>query len=278
MPDNYAVEHYENFPVASLLLPAAMRRPISIVYRFARSADDFADEGDLVAEERLQLLDGYRTELRRIEQGQAATTPLFQDLQREVISAHQVPIELFQHLLDAFSQDVVKTRYANFDELLHYCARSADPVGRIVLHLAGQATPANLTQSDAICSALQLINFWQDVAIDWQKERIYLPQDDMQRFGVNAADIAAGGVSPNWWPLMQFQLNRTHALLARGAPLAHRLPGRLGLEIRLTVHGGAKVLTKLREAQGDVFRHRPKLSKFDWLGLLAKALLRRDMA
>jgi phytoene synthase len=268
----YAIEHYENFPVASVLLPKAMRRPIAIVYRFARSADDFADEGDLAPAERLALLDGYRHELERIEHGNTPETALFRDLRDLVIVPHQVPIQLFRDLLDAFSQDVVKQRYADFGELVQYCRRSANPVGRIVLHLAGQASTRNLAMSDGICTALQLINFWQDVAIDWQKQRVYLPQDELAKFGVDEAQIAAGQVDDRWRSLLAFQVDRTRRMLHAGAPLGGVLPGRLGIEIRLTVLGGAAILKKLAGCGYDVFRQRPKLTMADWPRLLYGAL------
>src|SRR5882724_9230210 len=157
-----SVAHYENFPVASLLLPAPLRRPVAVIYRFARSADDFADEGDLAASARLALLDGYRAELGRIKAGQAPSMPLFREL-GEVITAHRLPFEPFYDLLDAFSQDVTKPRYASFAEVMGYCRRSADPVGRLMLALYGRSDDENVARSDAICTSLQLINFWQDV-------------------------------------------------------------------------------------------------------------------
>src|SRR5213083_656215 len=210
---------YENFPVASVLLPAALRRPVSLIYRFARTADDFADEGDLAPQERLALLAGYRAELRRIEAGRSPESPLFRELS-EVVAAHRLPLAPFHDLLDAFSQDVTKRRYANFAELMDYCRRSADPAGRLMLHLYGAADARNVAQSDAICSALQLINFWQDVAIDWDKNRIYLPQEDLRRFGVTEADIAGRRNTPAWRALMAFEVERARAMMLAGAPLA----------------------------------------------------------
>ena len=269
-----SVEHYENFPVASLLLPAALRRPVSVIYRFARSADDFADEGDLTPEARLALLDGYRAELGRIESGRAPAASLFREL-GEVIAAHRLPLGPFHDLLDAFSQDVRKARYASFAEVMDYCRRSADPVGRLMLHLYGKSDGINVAASDSVCSALQLINFWQDVEIDFRKNRIYLPQDEMARFGVTEAQIAARDVSGGWWDLMRFQVERARALLLSGAPLARRLPGRIGLEIRTVVQGGLRILEKLERARGDVFRHRPVLGKLDWPLVLCRALLAR---
>jgi squalene synthase HpnC len=266
-----SVDHYENFPVASLLVPARLRPPIEVIYRFARSADDIADEGDASAEERLAGLDAYQAELDRIVTGTPPQTPLFVAL-AEVIHQHTLPIELFSDLLDAFAQDVVKKRYADFPELLDYCSRSANPVGRLVLHLFGRTEPEHLEQSDCICSALQLINFWQDVAVDWQKDRVYIPQTDLPNFMVSEADIAAGRWSANWAALMDFEIDRANALMRRGAPLVHALPGRLGWEIRLTVQGVLRILERLRQVRGNVFQHRPKLGKWDWLVLAGRSL------
>ena len=269
-----SVGHYENFPVASLLLPAALRRPVSVIYRFARSADDFADEGDLTPEARLALLDGYRGELDRLKGGTPPAAPLFQEL-CEVIQAHGLPLAPFYDLLDAFSQDVRKARYASFAEVMDYCRRSADPVGRLMLHLYGKSDGINVAASDSVCSALQLINFWQDVEIDFRKNRIYLPQDEMARFGVTEAQIAARDASGGWWDLMRFQVERARALLLSGAPLALRLPGRISLEIRAVIQGGLRILEKLERARGDVFRHRPVLYRLDWPLILCRALLTR---
>jgi squalene synthase HpnC len=273
--DSYAVDHYENFPVASVLFPPAMRRPIHIVYRFARSADDFADEGEHTPAERLALLDDYRQELRRIEAGEQPKAQLFIDLRDEVITPYHVPVQLFVDLLDAFSQDVVKTRYTDFAEVLDYSRRSANPVGRIVLHVAGLADAQRLAWSDDICSALQLINFWQDVAIDWKKDRVYLPQCDLSQFGVAETQIAQGKLDDAWRALLDFQVKRSRAMLMRGAPLGRALPGRLGLEIRLTVQGGDAILRRIEQVGFDVFNQRPKLRKRDWPGLLLRALFGR---
>ena len=266
-----SVDHYENFPVASLLVPASLRRPIEVIYRFARSADDIADEGDTTSEERLAALGVYQTELDLIEAGSPAQSALFVDV-AQVISAHALPIQLFRDLLDAFAQDVVKKRYADYPELLDYCRRSANPVGRLVLHLFGRTEAIHLAQSDCICSALQLINFWQDVAVDWQKERIYLPQTDLPRFKISEADIADSRWSANWAALMDFEIDRARDLMLQGAPLVHALPGRLGWEIRLTIQGGLRILERLRRVRGDVFNRRPMLGKWDWFVLAGRSL------
>ena len=175
--------HYENFPVASILMPARLRQPVALIYAFARQADDFADEGNLLPDERLAKLDGFRHQLDQIAQHKPCESPLFEAL-AAAITQHQLPLQPFYDLLDAFCQDVTKSRHTNYAELLDYCRRSANPVGLLMLHLYGQATPQNIHYSNAICSALQLINFWQDIAHDYQKGRIYLPLEDMARFGI----------------------------------------------------------------------------------------------
>ncbi|MBS1196660.1 MAG: Squalene/phytoene synthase [Proteobacteria bacterium] len=265
------VDHYENFPVASFLVPAPLRCPIEVIYRFARSADDIADEGDAQPEERLAGLAAYQSQLDRIETGQTPETPLFVDL-AAVIAQYQLPVQLFRDLLDAFAQDVVKKRYANFAEVLDYCRRSANPVGRLVLHLFERTEPHQLKQSDAICSALQLANFWQDIAIDWKKDRVYLPQCDLPTFGISEDDIASQRWSENWGRLIDFQVERTRQMMLSGAPLVHDLPGRMGWEIRFTVQGGLRILEGVQRARGDVFRHRPKLGPWDWLILASRSL------
>lgn len=267
-----SVGHYENFPVASLLLPARLRRPVAVIYWFARSADDIADEGNAAAHERLQHLDAYRDELRRIDAGLAPHGEGFAAL-AGVIAAHRLPLQPFFDLLDAFSQDVVKKRYADFAEVLDYCRRSANPVGLLMLHLYESATPRNIEQSDAICSALQLINFWQDVAIDFDKDRIYLPQDDMTRFGIDESHIATRNTDAAWRRLMAFQIERTRTMLESGAPLAVALRGRIGLELRMIVQGGRRILDKLAAREGDVFRRRPMLQPLDWPLMLWRAAL-----
>ena len=268
------VGHYENFPVASLLLPARLRRPVAAIYRFARTADDFADEGDLPPAQRLALLDGYREELHRLQTGEPTQNPLFTEL-GEVMLAWELPIAPFFDLLDAFSQDVTQSRYASFADVLDYSRRSADPVGRLMLQLYGaledERRAQRLAWSDAICSALQLINFWQDVAIDFRKDRIYLPQDEMARFGVDEAQIGRGDTGGGWRALMTFQVSRARQMLLSGAPLATQLGGRIGLELRMIVQGGARILDKIDAVQGDVFRHRPVLGGADWPLMLWRA-------
>lgn len=264
------VDHYENFPVASLLLPARLREPVKAIYVFARSADDIADEGTLADGERLAGLDRYRAELDAIAAGRPTQDPVFLRL-RPVIAEHRLPLQLFRDLLDAFSQDVVKTRYANFGELMAYCRRSADPIGRLLLHLYGIGDAKSQSLSDGVCSSLQLINHWQDIAIDWQKGRIYLPQDELARFGIAESQIAEGRWDAAWAAMMDFQIDRARAMMAAGSPLVHVLPGRIGLELRLIVASGFRVLDKLQRVRGDVFRRRPVITKRDWPAILLHA-------
>ncbi len=274
MPKPEKPDHYENFPVASLLLPVPLRLAVAAIYGFARSADDFADEGDLAPAERLRLLAAYQAELDRIERGEPTGHPVFLRL-RPHIAAHALPLQPFRDLLDAFAQDVVKDRYASFAELLDYCRRSADPVGRLLLQLFGAATPENLRRSDAICSALQLINHWQDVGIDLGKGhngRIYLPQDDMKRFNVTEDQLKCRLINADFRALMRVQVMRARALMLEGAPLGRALPGRIGMEIRAIVAGGLRILAKIEAVDYDVFNRRPVLGALDWPYILWKAL------
>ena len=260
------VGHYENFPVASLLLPADLRRPVEIIYRFARSADDFADEGSDAPDIRLKKLQGYRAQL------DAPVEPLLRDVHK-IAREHGLPLSLFGDLLDAFAQDVTRKRYAAYSEVLDYCRRSANPVGRLLLHLFGRTAESDLRRSDAICSALQLVNFWQDIDVDFVRDdRVYLPQDEMARFGVTQLHLVEKTCDDAWRALMAFQVARTRELMLSGAPLGRALPGRVGLEIRATIQGGLRILEKIEAAGYDVFRKRPVLRAHDWPRLLARAL------
>lgn len=267
----HTVGHYENFPVASLALPARLRVPVRAIYAFARTADDFADEGDHPTEWRLARLAEYHAHLHALERGETVDHPVFQALAPH-IRTHRLPFQPFHDLLSAFEQDCTKTRYADFGEVMQYCRRSANPIGRLLLALYGVDDPRKLAWSDGICSALQLINFLQDVARDWEKGRVYLPQDEMARFGISEAQIAAGRVDGLWQQFMKIQIERTRRMLQAGAPLGRALPGRIGLEMRLIILGGSRILEKLHACQGDVFHQRPTLEARDWPGIVWKAL------
>ncbi|MFN0300762.1 MAG: squalene synthase HpnC [Burkholderiales bacterium] len=264
--------HYENFPVASIMLPGRLRRPVIAIYRFARAADDIADEGDAPAEERLAQLVGFARRLDRIASGQPTPDPTFEAL-AATIREFQLPMALFHDLLSAFSQDVVKSRYRDFAQLLDYCRRSANPIGRMLLRLYGVSAPRDLEQSDAICTALQLINFWQDIAIDYEKGRIYVPQDDLARFGVAEDSLVAH--SPSRQALIAYQIERSRAMLESGAPLAARLRGRIGMELGLIVEGGLSIARKLRRLNERGIHARPVLRPHDWATIVARASIRR---
>lgn len=277
-----ANSHYENFPVASVFLPRHLREPIGLIYSFARQADDFADEGDLTIEQRLILLNGFRDELELLHAYIRPKTDFFTTL-GSMIKAKKLPYEPFYDLLDAFSQDVTKTRYADYDELLNYCKRSANPIGRLLLHLYKQSNVQNISYSDNICSALQIINFLQDIAIDFKKnegkQRIYLCQDEMAAFGISESQIEdfiarVKIIDENWQQFMLFNLYRVNALLLAGKPLGRILTGRIGFEMRMIIAGGECITSKISKVKGDIFKHRPTLNYADWIIIFLKALFK----
>ncbi len=267
-----SIDHYENFPVASVLLPARLRKPVEVIYQFARTADDFADEGTLQPDERLRLLANYGDELRCIERGEMPRTALFREL-AAIIKEFCLPLPLFHDLLSAFTQDVTKTRYTDFAEVLDYCRRSANPVGRLMLILYGASNAIHERWSDNICSSLQIINFLQDIAIDYSKGRVYLCQDEMVRYGISESAIAGANVSDDWRSFMAFQVERTQRMLHDGAQLGNALSGRIGLEMRTIIAGGDRILSKIIASDYDVYRHRPVLRWHDWAGMLLRSCL-----
>jgi len=279
---NHAAGHYENFPVASVLLPGHLRAPIALIYSFARQADDFADEGDFTIEQRLSALNRFRDELDLLQAYIKPQTAFFTALGL-MIRSKKLPLMPFYNLLDAFRQDVEKIRYQSYDEVLDYCSRSANPVGRLLLHLYEAATPENIELSDNICTALQIINFLQDIAIDFRKndgkQRIYMCQDELLKFGITEQQMAAyvnasAPVDNRWQQFMQFNLQRVYALLTAGKPLGRILKGRIGFEMRMIIAGGERIIAKISRVNGDVFNHRPTLNYWDWLQIFTKALLK----
>jgi len=260
------IDHYENFPVASRLVPARLRPAVVAIYRFARSADDLADEGEAAPGARLAALQVFTHALEAIERGETPPLAPFPAL-ADAIRTHRLPMQPFHDLLSAFSQDVTTSRYRTFDDVADYCKRSANPVGRLMLALYGLGTPANHRASDSICTGLQLANFWQDVAIDWKKGRVYLPIEDLQRFGVNEAQIAAARVDAGWRSLMVFETARARAWLDAGRPLLRELPWRLRLEIGAVIAGGRRILSRIDGVGGDIFRRRPVLGPLDWFAV-----------
>ena len=279
---NHATSHYENFPVASIFLPKQLRNPIALIYSFARQADDFADEGDLTQAERLSLLNSFRDELDLVQAYIKPKTEFFAVL-AQMIKGRKLPLAPFYDLLDAFSQDVTKTRYQNYGEVLNYCKRSANPIGRLLLNLYRANTSKNIELSDNICSALQIINFLQDIAIDFKKndakQRIYMCQDELAKFGITELQIqdyvnAAQSIDSRWQKFMQFNLLRAGGLLRAGKPLGRILKGRIGFEMRMIIAGGERIMIKISKVDGDIFNHRPELNHWDWLLILLKALFK----
>jgi squalene synthase HpnC len=260
--------HYENFPVASWLVPAPLRPHVCAVYAFARRADDFADEARF-AGRRLARLAAWERRLEAAVAGEPARNPVFLAL-AHTIREFDLPAAPFHHLLSAFRQDVTTTHYPTYKTLLDYCRRSADPVGRLVLMLFGHRDERLFIGSDAICTALQLTNFWQDVAVDAARGRVYLPADEMARFGVTADDLQADTATEGLRELIAFQVARTRALFRQGAPLCDRLEGRLAMEIKTVWLGGMGLLDAIERAGCDVLRRRPVH------GRLARARLVRD--
>ncbi len=302
--ERLASGHYENFPVASHLLPRGMRPHIAAIYAFARAADDFADEGDRADAERHRLLDDWLARLRACVTDAGLASPSggpgspardVASLPRspgssdpvtgiaspdphavflalgETMRARALPLSLFEDLLSAFRQDITTHRYASWEAVLDYCRRSANPVGRLVLRVAGFTDPVMDEASDALCTALQLTNFWQDLAVDWARGRLYAPRDDCERFGATEADLDRGVITPAWRALLAEMSARTSALFTRGRPVCDGVPGRLGYELRLTWLGGRRVLERLALADFDVFRSRPALGAGDVPILLWRA-------
>ncbi|MBL4762347.1 MAG: squalene synthase HpnC [Gammaproteobacteria bacterium] len=263
-------QHYENFPVASLILPKRLRKPIAAIYAFARRADDYADEGDISSDIRIYSLEAMGNTLDEVLSGATSTDPVFIAL-ADSIKQHQLPPQLFHDLLSAFKQDVAKKRYQTFNELLDYCKRSANPIGRLLLHLNNDADRFNLKNSDLICSGLQLINFYQDMKQDYlEMGRIYVPLNEMDDFSVAERHFKNQCTDNNVRSLMHFQFQRVRKMMEDGAILGSDVKGRLGFQIRLTVHGGLKVLTALEKQKHDLFS-RPRIPRHQWVLLLLKA-------
>lgn len=263
--------HYENFPVASFAVPKKLRPHVCAVYAFARQADDFADEKEF-GECRMQRLDEWEDNLKNLFLKEPKH-PVFIAL-RHTLQKFKIPASLFENLLTAFKMDVMVSRYKTFSEVLNYCRYSANPVGRIILHLFGYPAPKFMEYSDSLCAALQLTNFWQDIDIDLLKDRIYLPAEDLLRFRYSVDDLKKRTFNENFRRLMMFQLERTWDLFNHGKPLCAKIPGRLGYELRLTWGGGTTILKKIADVKMDVFTKRPVLKKADYwrigLGALRK--------
>ena len=269
-----SVQHYENFPVASLLCPARFRPPIAAIYHFARTADDIADEGNASPAERLADLVAYRADLLATSQGKAVSErwPAVFAALGPMLQEWQLPLPLLTDLLSAFEQDIVKTRYANQAELLDYCRRSANPIGRLLLHLYGVQHAEALKQSDCICTALQLVNFWQDLSEDIPRGRIYLPADLQAKHGVSEAELLSQKLSNNTRALVADSVDWARQLMRQGAPLVKQVPGRAGWELRLVVQGGLRIAERIEQLDFATLQQRPVIGKRDALMMASRTL------
>ena len=273
-----AIDHYENFPVASWLCPPRFRPPIAAIYHFARTADDIADEGDAPAQQRLDDLAALRADLAAVAAGRApsARWPQVFGPLAAAMAEFKLPEPLLAALLSAFTQDVVKTRdsagYATRVELLDYCTRSANPIGRLLLHLYGVTDTQALAQSDAICTALQLINFWQDLSVDIPRGRHYLPRDRCTAHGVNVAQLEALAINANTTNLIAEEVHLARTLMQKGSKLVHAVPGRAGWELRAVVQGGLRIAEKITALDHATLRTRPTVGAADAPLLLWRAL------
>jgi hydroxysqualene synthase len=270
-----ARSHYENFPVASFLLPPVMRPHIAAVYAFARTADDFADEEDRTPDERYHLLQDWRELLwQSVESGRSSGppySPLFKAL-GHTIRVCNLPVGLFEDLLSAFRQDVATTRYDSWDQLLDYCRRSANPIGRLVLRIAGYVGAEVERGSDCVCTALQLTNFWQDLAIDWRRGRLYVPGSEWRVAGAVEADLDAERITLAWRDALTVVALRTRQLFDEGRSVCDLVDGRLRFELRVTWLGGRLVLDRLTDVGFDVFSARPRIGRRDAVTLAWRAL------
>ena len=277
-----AAAHYENFPVASHLLPRHMRPHVAAVYAFARTADDFADEGSWSDTERHHLIDDWRDRLRRCVNGAsggAHAEAAGRDERDQVFLAlgdtireRELPVSLFEDLLSAFRQDVTTHRYRTWHDVLDYCRRSANPVGRLVLRIAGYRDEGLDRASDCVCTALQLTNFWQDLGRDWHRGRLYVPAEDWQLCGARESDLENGRLTEAWRCALERVAKRTRELFIRGRVVCDGVKGRLGLELRFTWLGGMRILDRVEAAGFDVLAHRPTLGSSDVPALVWGAL------
>ena len=269
--EKVAHDHYENFPVASRFIPADKRKYLAAIYAFSRTADDYADEPGYTAAERIESINRWEQRLNDCYNGEASH-PIFVAL-GETVERFQIPLDLFQNLLHAFRSDVTTHRYATFEQVLEYCTYSANPVGRLVLLLFNYRSELMMMHSDNICTALQLTNFWQDVSVDLEKDRLYLPKEDLDQFGVSEDEIFGRLPSTRFRKLISFEVARTERLFREGKPLLQEVGRDLRFELKLTWNGGMNILGKVKSQGFDVFQKRPRLSTLDKMRLFLRTLM-----
>lgn len=267
-----ASEHYENFPVASFIFPKRIRKDVALIYRFARTADDIVDEGDEGDETRLKILNSFRSDFEESLKGSYKNK--FWELLHQTIIRKELSSQYFINLLMAFEQDLKQKSYKTFDDLLGYCKNSANPVGRIMLELYGIKSEKVVNYSDKICTALQLTNFWQDVKIDIQKKRIYIPIEDLRKFNCETDMLHSEQTPDAISQIIEYEVKRTDRLFIEGEKILECLPYRLRLQVGWTINGGRKILKKISKSNYDVLNYKPTLSKVDYLSALVGTLFK----
>ena len=265
-------KHYENFPVATLLYPKKIREAAIILYQFARTGDDIADEGSFTKKERLENLKIYQINLNKIKKNNLNVDLLFVDIYK-IINQFQIPINLLQKFIDAFKQDIINNRYKNFDELIKYSNKAAAPAGEIILGLFGKSTKKNIIYSNSICHAFALIGISQDFSEDILKNRLYIPTSEMKKFNLQISDIHKKKFNPNWKIYKKFWLQRIDQILIQGLPLIANTKGRLRLQIKIMFSAANLLVSRMKKEECDLFNSPPKLSKIDWLLLFCRCIL-----
>jgi squalene synthase HpnC len=265
-------KHYENFPVATLLFPKARRHAATILYSFARNADDIADEGELNRNKRKGLLREIEININAIKHQKKIKAPFFRDLERD-INQYSLDIELFERFMSAFKQDVEKTSDRNFNDLIHYCNKAACPAGEMILCLFDSHNKKNVSYSNSLCQALALIGMTQDIYEDLLKGRVYIPSTEMKKFTLKESDIKIKSFNHNWKMFKISWLKRIELLLSKGKPLSQNVTGRLKLQIKILIAGAELLVSRLKKEDCDWFVNPPKISNFDWIVLLVKTII-----
>ena len=265
-------KHYENFPVATLLFPKRHRDAATILYSFARNADDIADEGDLTRNERKKLLREIEININAIKHQKKIQAPFFRDLER-VINQYSLDIKLFEQLMSAFKQDIEKKSYRNFNDLITYCNKAACPAGEMILSLFDAHNKKNISYSNNLCQALALIGMTQDIFEDFLKGRVYIPSTEMKKFTLKESDIKSKSFNHNWKTFKLPWLTRIELLLNKGRPLGESVTGRLKLQIKILIAGADLLVKRLKKEDCDWFVNPPKISNFDWIILLVKTIM-----
>jgi squalene synthase HpnC len=265
-------KHYENFPVATFLYPKEIRETAIILYQFARTIDDIADEGNLSDSERLKKIAIYQDNLNLIKKNNLNVTPLFKDIYK-IINRYSIQIKLFQKFIDAFKQDVSKTRYKNYNEIIDYTNKAAAPAGEMILALFNKNSRKNIIYSNSICHAFALIGISQDIHEDILKGRLYIPLSFMKKFNLRIADIHDKKFTTNWKKFKQSWLSLIELNILKGLPLIGSTEGRLNLQVKIMISAANLLIKRMKNADCDLFVNPPKLSKFDWLLLFCRCIL-----